>query len=121
MGEAVVPATDQVTVRAPDQVTAVLGEVTWKGPALPTTFTNMSSVVTPPPPARLSRAVTRNSARDTAGNSSPKSYGVIGMSKSFGNVLELLVEGGKERKSGLLPLSAAERACAGPRSRSSQQ
>ena len=53
-GEEAVPATFQVTVRAPDQVTSVLGAVRTNGPALLVTVTCMSALFTPPPPARLS-------------------------------------------------------------------
>ena len=60
IGELAVPATFHVTVRNPDQLVVVFGEVTTNGPAPPTEVTVMSESATPPPPTRLSRAVTRN-------------------------------------------------------------
>ena len=122
IGEAVVPATSQVTVRKPDQTTGVFGEVTRNGPAVPTTVTAMSSVVTPPPPTRLSRAVTRKFiVREVVGRASPAVSELFNRSDSLGNVRTGPTVGGKDRKRGLLPLSAAPKFWAGPRSRSSQQ
>ena len=60
IGLLAVPATSQVTVRNPDQLTAVFGAVTRNGPALLTDVTEIWSSATPPPPARLSRTVSRN-------------------------------------------------------------
>lgn len=58
---AVVPATSQVTACAlpAAQLTAVLGAVTRNGPAAAATVTAVLASLVPPPPARLSRAVTR--------------------------------------------------------------
>src|SRR5438093_162018 len=122
IGEAVVPATSQLTVRKPDQITAVFGEVTLNGPAEPTTVTAMSSVVTPPPPTRLSRAVTRKFiVREVVGSSSPGASELFNKSDSLGNVRTGLAVGGKDRNKGLLPLSAALRLWAGAKSCFSQQ
>src|SRR5881628_3464035 len=87
IGENAVPATSQVTVRKPDQTTGVFGEVTLNGPAVPTTVTAMSSVATPPPPTRLSRAVTRKFiVRDVVGSASPAVNELFNRSDSLGNV-----------------------------------
>src|SRR5258708_127338 len=76
----------------------------------------------PPPPARLSRATTRNSiVRFVVGSISPGVDVLFKMSAHFGNVLDALVVGENERKSGLPPLSGAVSVIEGPRSRSSQQ
>src|SRR5688572_24725715 len=60
-GAAVVDATFQVTVCAePEgQLTAVFGAVTANGPAAVVTVTLLLASFVPPPPARLSRAVTQ--------------------------------------------------------------
>ena len=121
-GAAVVPATFQVTVRAPDQTTAVFGAVTTNGPAAPATVTVMSSVATPPPPARWSRAVTRKcSVRDVVGSLSPTTVVLFSNSDQRGKVRAGLFVGGKTLKSGLNPSSpnATERPL--PESRCSQQ
>src|ERR1051325_10583202 len=66
-GAALVLATSHVTVWVPNQATFVLGLVTRKGPAEGVTGRLTSCVLTPPPPARVSRAVTRRgSARAIA-------------------------------------------------------
>src|SRR6476661_981833 len=78
-GAAVVPATFQVTVWAapPVQVTAVLGAVTTKGPAVLLTFRLRKALKSTPPitpagPLCWSRAVQRNfSVRVTVGRRSP--------------------------------------------------
>ena len=61
-GTAVVLATFQVTVKGipPVTVTAVFGAVTPNGPLSARTFTAVVASLIPPPPARLSRTVTRN-------------------------------------------------------------
>ncbi len=59
-GAAELPATFQVTVRveAACHLTAVLGAVTRNGPAAVVTVMLVCADAMPPPPARLSRAVT---------------------------------------------------------------
>jgi len=52
MDDAAVPATFHVTVRRPDQVTDVFGDVTRNGPAVSLTVTWTFAAFTPPPPAR---------------------------------------------------------------------
>jgi hypothetical protein len=60
-GAAVVLATLQVTVSGlpPRTLTEVLGAVTAKGPLSARTLTSVVTSLMPPPPARLSRTVTR--------------------------------------------------------------
>src|SRR6185436_11355884 len=77
-GAAFVPATLQVTACTvlPASVVAVLGNVTAKGPAAAVTVTCETAVATAPPPAWLSRAVTRNAiARLVDGSTSPVRHG----------------------------------------------
>src|SRR4051794_27861220 len=122
MGAPAVPATFQVTVWEPNQVTFELGAVMTKGPAFEETVTCMSELFTPPPPARLSRAVTRKcNVRLVLGNISPAVEVLFRISESFGNVREAEETGLKERNNGLLPLSGVVRVMAAPRSRCSQQ
>src|SRR5262249_50266800 len=103
------------------QVTAEFGAVMRNGPAFPNTVTCMSALLRPPPPRWLSRAVTRKFiVRFVLGNASPGVTVLLRISFNRGNVLEHLVVGLNERKSGLLPLSAAVNPTHGPRSRSSQ-
>src|SRR5258706_5335588 len=121
-GAPAVPATFQVTVWILDHVTAEFGEVTTNGPVFEFTVTCMSAVLTPPPPARLSRATTRKAiVRLVVGNISPAVVVLFNMSLNRGNVRDGLDEGLNERNKGLLPLSGVVRAIEGPRSRSSQQ
>src|SRR5262245_50766674 len=99
IGALVVPATAQVTFWVPDQVTAELGAVTKKGPALETTSTSASSPPMPPPPARLSRAVTRKcSVRSRVGSTSAMLLRLSNKSDNCGKVRDGLVEGANERK-----------------------
>ncbi len=129
-GAAVVDATFQVTVwpEPAAQETAVFGAVTWNGPAVEVTLTVIVSFWTPPPPARLSRAVTRKViVRVVAGSTSAGTYGegsVAGgtfalarMYFSRGKVREGLEDGSKGRKIGAFPFSPG--APCGPRSNSS--
>jgi hypothetical protein len=82
----------------------------------------MSAVFTPPPPARLSRAVTRKFiARVVVGITSPMASVLFSKSCSRGNTRAGMLVGFHDRKSGLLPLSGMVTVVAGPRSRSSQQ
>src|ERR1051325_6279260 len=118
-------ATSQVTVCGTPavQVTFVFGEVTRNGPAPALTTTVFVAVLMPPPPARLSRTVTRKlMVRWIVGRTSPMIVGLFNRFESFGNVRDGLVVGLKERRIGLalpsLSLSGGE---AGPRSYSSQQ
>ena len=105
IGAAAVFATSQVTVcsEAPGQDTAVFGEVTRNGPASPRTASTMSSEALPPPPARLSRAVTRNvMLRVMLGSTSPNVDTLFRMSESRGKVRVGEVVPVKERKIDLL-------------------
>src|SRR5262245_55152329 len=82
----------------------------------------MSDVFTPPPPARLSRAVTRKfMLRVVVGITSPSARVLFNRLLKRGNVRDGLVVGLNERNSGLLPLSGVLKVVDGPRSRSSQQ
>src|SRR5262249_54265388 len=122
IGALALPPGFHVIVCWPAQTTKLLGEVTTSGPPLVTTVTIMSALFTPPPPARLSRAVTRNCiVRLVDGSSSPAVIVLLSTSESWGNIREELKVGPKERKSGLLPLSGDATEQLGPRSRSSQQ
>src|SRR5690349_12427026 len=84
-GAAVVSATFQVTVRDPDHVTPAAGAVTVNGPAACTTVTCVSAEFTPPPPARLSRAVTRKFiVRFVVGSFSPATLVPVRMLDNLG-------------------------------------
>src|SRR5690606_37997313 len=85
-----VPATSQSTVRLlpADQLTAVLGCVTTKGPALPATVTTMLSWALQPAPGALSRTDTRKLyVRDTFASTSQFGVGLFPEStvESMGN------------------------------------
>lgn len=108
IGDAVVLATFQLTVCCVPvlQVTFVLGEVTVKGPAVETTLTSAVSLLVRPPPARLSRTVTRKlRVRVVVGSDSPSDEVLFSMSESFGKVRDGLLTGSKDRKMGRLPSS----------------
>jgi len=101
-------ATFQVTVCCvpPVQVVAPLGDVTTKGPAAEVTLSTIASELTPPPAARLSRAVTRKFiARVVVGSISPIVDVLFRISESFGKVREGLTTEVSERKSGRVPSS----------------
>src|SRR5262249_27433103 len=122
MGAAVVPATFQVTVVKFENTPPLLCDVITNGPAPPTTLTDISEVFTPPPPARLSRAVTRKfSVRDVVGMTSPIVSVLFNKFCRRGKIRVGLAVGLKERNSGLLPLSGVVTVVAAPRSCSSQQ
>ena len=115
-----VPPTLHVTVRAPDQFTAVFGAVTVNGPVVASTVTSMSSISNPPPPERLSRTVIlKFSERLVVGSFSPVDSVLLSRSCSRGNVRTGSLVGSHVRKMGLAPLSASPTCCAAPRSRSS--
>ena len=108
IGALVVPATFQVMVCAPDNVTAVAGEVTTNGPALVVTVICVSAAAVAPPVCRLSRAVTRKFiVRLVVGNLSPGVVVWLRTSDNCGKVRAGLVVGLNERNRGLLPLSGA--------------
>src|SRR5690242_679020 len=88
IGAAIVPATFHVTVAGPPPLTVPLaGAVTRNGPALPTTLTVVSAEDVPPPPARLSRATTRNDiVRVVVGRLFPVVLVPLRMSFSWGKV-----------------------------------
>src|SRR5215471_433859 len=105
-GEDAVFATFQVTVWAvlPVHVTAVLGEVTRNGPAEDVTLRTIESEFTPPPAARLSRAVTRKFIeRVVVGSNSPIVDVLFRISDSFGKVRDGLETALNERNSGRVP------------------
>src|SRR5262245_58412891 len=121
-GAWVVFATSHVTVCwvPPTQVTLVFGAVTLNGPAPPAIVMVVEALATPPPPLRLSRAVSRNFiARLVVGSDSPKVVVLLRISESFGNVRDRLLVGANERKIGRLPLSVSGGEGV-PRSNSSQ-
>src|SRR5688572_17563159 len=108
----VVPATFQVTVwsEPPARVVPLLKLVMANAAPVFTTLRATSSVLTPPPPARLSRTVTRKSmeARLTVGRRSaapPDGDAVVvapaRTDESFGNVRVGLVVGLYTRNRGL--------------------
>src|SRR5215213_10066940 len=69
------------------QLTAVPGAVTVNGPAAAETFTVRKAKLTPPPPALLSRAVSRNViVRVVVGSDSPNVVVPFRMSLRRGNV-----------------------------------
>jgi hypothetical protein len=122
-GDADVFATFQVTacVEPAAHVTAVLGAVTVNGPASLRTLSCMVSMAVPPPPARLSRAVTRNViVRVVVGSSSPMVLVLDKMSESLGNVRDGEEVGLNDRKIGRFPLSVLGGEAV-PRSYSSQE
>jgi hypothetical protein len=107
-GEDAVFATFQLTVCVvlPVQVTLVFGDVTRKGPAVDVMFRTIASELTPPPAARLSRAVTRKFiARVVAGSISPIVVVLFRRSDNFGNVREGLAVALNERNRGRVPSS----------------
>ena len=90
-----------VCVLALPHVTAVLGEVTWKGPAAVVTLNEMAPHATPPPPTRLSRTVMRKlSARVTLGRTSPFSVVLASRAASRGNVRVAEAVAFHDRKNG---------------------
>ena len=120
-GDAVVLATFHVTVwvLALPHVTAVLGEVTWNGPAAAVTLKVIDAKSTPPPPIRLSRTVMRKlSARVVFGSVSPMAAAPPRIVDRRGNVRVGLALEFHERKNGGLVVEPG--AAAGPRSNSSQ-
>src|SRR6185436_688171 len=107
-GALAVPATSHVTVCTPAKTPPLLCDVTRNGPAAVVTLTCISDVFTPPPPARLSRAVTRKFiVRVVVGITSPIASALTSRSSNRGKMRDGLVSGFQERKSGLLPLSGA--------------
>ena len=58
-GAPAVPPTFHVTVVEPERLSPPFGAVSVNGPAAPATLTTVSSVLTPPPAAELSRTVAR--------------------------------------------------------------
>src|SRR4051812_8070860 len=92
-----------------------------KGPLLESTLTCIAPVFTPPPPAWLSRAVTRKViVRLVTGRDSPNVVVPDKMSDNCGKVRVGLDTGANDRKIGRSPLSV----CGGPgapKSNSSQQ
>src|SRR5688572_11196746 len=107
-GATAVFATSQVTVcvEPAGQLTFVLGAVTTNGPASAREVTVVVSAEKPPPPERLSRAVTRKvMVRVVVGSDSPSVDVLLRMSDSFGKVREGDVVGLNDRKIGRLPLS----------------
>ncbi len=80
--------------------------MTRKGPAEVVLVTAMSEVLTPPPPARLSRTVQRKvMVRLVAGSRSPKTKVLLRRLTRRGMVRLGLVVGVQERMKGLWPLS----------------
>ena len=108
-GAVEVPATFHVTVSVvpPVQTSGVFGEVTTNGPAVDVTLRTIASEFTPPPAARLSRAVTlKFIVRVVVGNNSPIAEMLFRISESFGNVREGFVTALNERNNGRVPSSA---------------
>jgi len=122
-GAEAVFATFHVTVCdvPPVQVVAEFGDVTEKGPAADVTLRSMSSEFTPPPAARLSRAVTLNFiVRVVVGSDSPIVEVLLRISESLGNVRVGLLVAVNERNNGRVP-SSFNGGDADPVSISSQQ
>src|SRR6185295_15690837 len=116
------PATFQVTVRGPDQMALVTGEVTMNGPAVATEVTVICELATPPPPVRLSRAVTRKViVRPVVGRISWFQLVLARILEIFGKYRDGEFVGTNGRNNGPLPGSVPVRVWLPvPRSNSSQ-
>jgi hypothetical protein len=121
---AVVPDTFHVTVcdELPAQFTAVFGDVTANAAPVLTTDTLMFAELTPPKPARLSRAVRSSSASAwSSGAARPPPVCWRADSTGGGWSGSGLVMGFHDRMIGPVPVSPCASVVAAPRSRSSQQ